>query len=48
MSTAQIAMTVLKIVPLLVVVATAAVFGTPHNLPPFNPSNGPLLPQLRR
>ncbi len=46
MSVAQIAMTLLKLVPLLVVVGVAAVFGTPHNLPPFNPSNGPILPQL--
>ncbi len=46
MSTAQIAMTVLKIVPLLVIVGVALAFGTPHNLPAFNPSNGPLLPQL--
>jgi APA family basic amino acid/polyamine antiporter len=46
MAAAQIAMTVLKIVPLLVIVGVALVFGTPHNLPSFNPSNGPLLPQL--
>jgi len=46
MSATQIFMTVLKIVPLAVVVAAALAFGTPHNLPPFNPSGGALLPQL--
>lgn len=46
MSAAQIGMTVLKIVPLLVIVGAAAMFGSQYNLPPFNPSHGPLLPQL--
>lgn len=46
MSAAQIAMTVLKIVPLLTILGAAIAFGAPRNLPPFNPSDAPLLPQL--
>ncbi|MBS0385729.1 MAG: amino acid permease, partial [Proteobacteria bacterium] len=46
MSAAQIAMTVLKIVPLVVIIGAAIAFGSPRNLPPFNPSNTPVLPQL--
>lgn len=46
MSAAQIAMTVLKIVPLMVIVGAALVFGSARNLPVFNPSNAPFLPQL--
>lgn len=46
MSITQIAMTLLKIVPLLLIVGAAAVLGSPHNLPPLNPTGGALLPQL--
>lgn len=46
MSVVQIAMTLLKIVPLVAIVAAALLFGTPQNLPPFNPSQQPLLPQF--
>lgn len=46
MSAVQIAMTLLKIVPLALIVGTALVFGTTQNLPPLNPSQQPLLPQL--
>lgn len=46
MSAAQIAMTVLKIVPLVVIVGAGIAFGSPHNLPPFNPTGAPVLPQL--
>ncbi|MBI1187842.1 MAG: amino acid permease, partial [Alphaproteobacteria bacterium] len=43
---AQIAMTALKIAPLLVVIGLAAFAGAPSNLPAFNPSNAPVLPAL--
>jgi APA family basic amino acid/polyamine antiporter len=46
MSIAQIAMTLLKIVPLVAIVPAAFLFGAPRNLPPLNPSQGPILPQL--
>lgn len=42
----QIAMTVLKIVPLLVIIALGGALGAPSNLPDFNPSGAPLLPSL--
>jgi APA family basic amino acid/polyamine antiporter len=46
MSATQIAMTVLKIIPLVAITGAAFAFGTPHNLPPFNPSHAPLLQGL--
>ncbi|MBI3439459.1 MAG: amino acid permease [Proteobacteria bacterium] len=46
MSTVQIGMTLLKIVPLLAIIGAAALFGSAYNLPAFNPSNKPILPQL--
>ncbi|HVV34438.1 MAG TPA: amino acid permease [Vitreimonas sp.] len=46
MSVAQIVLTVLKIVPLLIIMGAGLVFGAPHNLPPLNPSHAPLLPAL--
>ena len=46
MSAFQIGMTMLKIIPLLAIVGAAFVFGTPHNLPPFNPQHAPVLPTL--
>lgn len=46
MSAVQIAMTFLKIVPLLAIIGLAAAVGTPTNLPEFNPSNAPILPTL--
>jgi basic amino acid/polyamine antiporter, APA family len=46
MSFAQIALTALKIVPLVVVMGAGVIYGAPHNLPPFNPSNAPLLQSL--
>ena len=46
MSVAQITLTLLKIIPLIVVIGAALAFGTPHNLPPLNPSQGPTLPAL--
>jgi basic amino acid/polyamine antiporter, APA family len=46
MSVAQITLTLLKIVPLFVIMGAALAFGTPHNLPPLNPSHGPILPTL--
>lgn len=42
----QLAMTVLKLVPLLAVIALAAFVGEPANLPPFNPGGAPLLATL--
>lgn len=46
MSVAQIVLTVLKIVPLLVIMGAGLAYGAPHNLPPLNPSHAPLLPAL--
>jgi APA family basic amino acid/polyamine antiporter len=46
MSIAQITLTLLKIIPLFVIMGAALAFGTPHNLPPLNPSQGPILPAL--
>ncbi|MES1157092.1 MAG: amino acid permease [Alphaproteobacteria bacterium] len=46
MSIAQIAMTVLKIAPLLAIAIGAVFLGAPRNLPAFNPSHAPLLPSL--
>ncbi|HVY84824.1 MAG TPA: amino acid permease [Caulobacterales bacterium] len=46
MSAVQIAMTVLKIIPLVAIVGVALFFGAPRNLPPFNPSHAPILPSL--
>jgi APA family basic amino acid/polyamine antiporter len=46
MSAIQITLTVLKIVPLLLVIGVGFALGTPSNLPPLNPSQAPLLPQL--
>lgn len=46
MSFAQIALTVLKIVPLVIVIGAGLAFGAPHNLPPLNPSHQPLLASL--
>lgn len=43
---AQIAMTALKIAPLLAIVVLAAFAGAPANLPAFNPSGAPILPAL--
>ena len=40
----QIAMTVLKIVPLVGIVAVAAAVGAPANLPTFNPSHTSIFP----
>lgn len=46
MSVVQITLTVLKIVPLLLVIAAGFALGLPSNLPPINPSQMPILPQL--
>ncbi len=46
MSFTQITLTLLKMIPLFVVMGAALAFGTPHNLPPLNPSQGPILPAL--
>ncbi|MBL8538420.1 MAG: amino acid permease [Hyphomonadaceae bacterium] len=46
MSAVQIAMTLLKVVPLFAIIGLAAAFGTPANLPAFNPSNSPILTTL--
>ncbi|MFT3727062.1 MAG: amino acid permease [Terricaulis sp.] len=46
MSFAQVVLTVLKIVPLVLVMGAGIVFGSPHNLPAFNPSHAPLLQSL--
>ncbi len=46
MSVAQITLTLLKIIPLFVIMGAALAFGTPHNLPPLNPSQKPILPVL--
>jgi APA family basic amino acid/polyamine antiporter len=43
---AQVAMTLLKLAPLLVVVALGAVVGRAENLPEFNPQGGPIVPAL--
>lgn len=42
----QLAMTVLKLIPLFIIIALGAVVGTPDNLPPLNPQNAPLLPTI--
>ncbi len=46
MSATQIALTVLKIVPLLVIIGLGAAVGSPTNLPTFNPSGEPVLGAL--
>jgi APA family basic amino acid/polyamine antiporter len=46
MSVAQIVLTLLKIVPLIVIMGAAALFGAPANLPALNPSHQPLLASL--
>ena len=43
MSATQIAMTVLKIVPLIAIVGLALAIGQPSNLPAFNPSGAPVI-----
>jgi len=40
MSVVQITLTLLKIIPLFVIVGAALTLGTSHNLPPLNPSQG--------
>lgn len=42
----QLAMTVLKLVPLLAIIVLGAVAGSAHNLPAFNPTGAPLLSAL--
>ncbi|HEV2268021.1 MAG TPA: amino acid permease [Steroidobacteraceae bacterium] len=42
MSVVQITLTLLKIIPLFVIMGAALTFGTPHNLPPLNPSQAPI------
>lgn len=42
MSVVQITLTLLKIIPLFVIMGAALTFGTPHNLPPLNPSQVPI------
>lgn len=42
----QIVLTLLKIAPLVAIVALALVKGSPDNLPAFNPQQAPLLPTL--
>lgn len=46
MSAAQILLTVLKIIPLLAIIAVAFVAGEPSNLPSFNPSGQPIFAAL--
>jgi basic amino acid/polyamine antiporter, APA family len=46
MSAAQITLTILKIIPLLAVIALAFSAGTPANLPTFNPSGEPVFAAL--
>lgn len=46
MSAVQIAMTFLKITPLLAIVGLAIAVGAPSNLPALNPSGQPILPAL--
>jgi len=46
MSVVQITLTLLKIIPLFVIMGAALTFGTPHNLPPLNPSQAPILSSL--
>lgn len=43
-SLVQVAMTILKLIPLLVITLLAGVAGTPQNLPEANPSDGAFLP----
>ena len=45
-SLVQLVMTLLKLVPLLVIIALGAFAGAPENLPAVNPSDGALLPVL--
>ena len=45
-SLAQLAMTLLKLLPLAVIIALGAAAGEPANLPEFNPGGQPLLPAL--
>jgi APA family basic amino acid/polyamine antiporter len=42
----QLAMTVLKLIPLFIIIALGAAAGTPDNLPAVNPQNAPLLPTI--
>lgn len=41
-ATTQLVMTVLKIIPLLVIIVLGVLFGDPENIPPFNPQNLPV------
>lgn len=42
----QLALTVLKIMPLLAIIAWGAIAGQPENLPPLNPQQAPILPAI--
>lgn len=46
MSIFQLLMTILKLIPLLTIIAWGAMAGTPSNMPEFNPSGGALRPVL--
>jgi basic amino acid/polyamine antiporter, APA family len=46
MSAAQITLTILKIIPLLAIIALAFSAGSPANLPAFNPSGQPVIAAL--
>ena len=46
MSVVQITLTLLKLTPLFVIMGAALAFGSPHDLPPFNPSGAPILASL--
>jgi basic amino acid/polyamine antiporter, APA family len=45
--TTQLVTTLLKLIPLVVIIGLAAFSGDAGNLPEFNPSGGPLLPALQ-
>ena len=45
-STLQLALTVLKITPLLAIIALGVFAGRPENLPPLNPQNASILPTI--
>lgn len=45
-SIVQIIMTVLKLAPLLAIIALGVAAGAPENLPAFNPTDAPILPTL--
>ncbi|ANP47628.1 amino acid permease [Candidatus Viadribacter manganicus] len=45
-SVVQLAMTVLKLVPLFIIIALGAAVGTPENLPALNPQNTPIIPTI--